>query len=89
MPRPGEWIRVRAVLMPPPPPAAPGAFDFPRQAWFKGLGAVGFAVSKVELTREAGEGGTFTLWLNGRRQDIADRVRGKLDPEPAAWRPPS
>ena len=38
-------------------------------------------MSKVELTREAGEGGTFTLWLNGRRQDIADRVRGKLDPE--------
>ena len=48
-PRPGEWIRVRAVLMPPPPPAAPGAFDFPRQAWFKGLGGVGFAVGKVEL----------------------------------------
>ena len=80
-PRPGEWISVRAVLMPPPPPAAPGAFDFPRQAWFKRLGAVGFAVGKIELTPEAGEGGTFNLWLDGRRLDIADRVRARLDPE--------
>ena len=67
--------------MPPPPPAAPGAFDFPRQAWFKRLGAVGFAVGKIELTPEAGEGGTFNLWLDGRRLDIADRVRARLDPE--------
>ena len=80
-PRPGEWIRVRSVLMPPPPPAAPGAFDFPRQAWFKGLGAVGFAVGKIERVPDAGSAWTFSLWLNGRRQDIAERVRGKLDLE--------
>ena len=30
--RPGEWVRVRAILMPPPPPSAPGAFDYQRQA---------------------------------------------------------
>ncbi len=40
---PGMRIRVRATLMPPPSPAAPGAFDFPRLAWFASLGAVGFS----------------------------------------------
>ncbi|HIJ64285.1 MAG TPA: DUF4131 domain-containing protein, partial [Rhodospirillaceae bacterium] len=35
--RPGWRVSLPAVLMPPPPPAAPGAFDFPRQAWFKRL----------------------------------------------------
>ncbi len=67
--------------MPPPPPAAPGAFDFPRQAWFKGLGPVGFAVGKIELVAEAASTASFSLWLNGRRQEIAERVRGNLDPE--------
>ena len=80
-PRPGEWIRVRAVLMPPPPPAAPGAFDFPRQAWFKGLGAVGFAVGKIEHLADAESALSLSLWLNGRRQVIAERVREKLAPE--------
>ena len=80
-PRPGDRIRVRSVLMPPPPPAAPGAFDFPRQAWFRGLGAVGFAVGKIERVPEASSTGTLSLWLNGRRQDIAERVRSRLDVE--------
>ena len=37
--------------------------------------------AKVELTPGAGEGGTFTRWLNGRRQDIAERIRASLGPE--------
>src|SRR6185437_7763744 len=30
---PGEWLKLRAVLMPPPGPAMPGAYDFQRRAW--------------------------------------------------------
>ena len=41
---PGDWVRLRAVLRPPPAPVAPGARDFARQAKFARLGAVGFAV---------------------------------------------
>jgi competence protein ComEC len=44
----GETVRVMAVLMPPPAPSAPGAFNFPRMAWFDGLGAVGYAVGTPE-----------------------------------------
>ncbi len=45
--KPGDRVRLRAVLQPPPGPAAPGAFDFARQAYFQGIGAVGYAVSAI------------------------------------------
>jgi competence protein ComEC len=40
---PGAKIRVKALLDPPPSPAAPGAYDFARDAWFEGDGGVGLA----------------------------------------------
>ncbi|HEX9771072.1 MAG TPA: ComEC/Rec2 family competence protein [Kiloniellales bacterium] len=45
--KPGDQVRLRAVLQPPPGPSAPGAFDFARQAYFQRIGAVGYAVSAV------------------------------------------
>src|SRR5512145_475038 len=45
--RPGDRITVLAELLAPPGPAAPGAFDYQRQAWFEGIGAVGFAYGAV------------------------------------------
>jgi competence protein ComEC len=44
----GSKIRIRAILLPPPGPAVPGGFDFARASWFKGIGAVGFAVGRPE-----------------------------------------
>jgi competence protein ComEC len=44
IPAPGQAVRLRAMLGPPPPPAAPGAYDFARDAWFHGVGGVGFAI---------------------------------------------
>ncbi len=78
---PGDWVSLRAVLYPPSPPAAPGAFDFSRQAFFQGLGGVGYAVSGVRLTtRPEGEGsGGAKAWLAGLRQRIAERVRARLE----------
>lgn len=46
---PGALVRLRARLMPPPPAALPGAYDFARFAWFKGIGATGRALDPVEL----------------------------------------
>ena len=48
-PVPGLSVRVRAVLMPPPEPAAPGAYDFARALYFKGIGAVGYAVGGLQV----------------------------------------
>jgi len=40
-PAKGAHVSVRARLMPPAPPLIPGGYDFARQAWFSGIGAVG------------------------------------------------
>jgi competence protein ComEC len=45
---PGDRVRLRARLQRPLPPPLPGAFDFARQAWFDGLGAMGFALGPAE-----------------------------------------
>ncbi len=45
---PGAAVRLIALLNPPPPPAAPGAFDFARSAYFLGVGGVGVALKAPE-----------------------------------------
>ncbi len=44
---PGDWIRVRTTVRPPPSPVAPGYFDFGRKLWFEGVGGIGFTLSPV------------------------------------------
>jgi len=74
---PGMRIRVRATLMPPPSPAAPGAFDFPRMAWFASLGAVGFTTSRAKI--ESTDASGFSIRVSRLRQRIGSRVRASLD----------
>lgn len=45
---PGKWVHLKAVLLPPPAPAAPGDYDFGRAAFYLRLGAVGYAYGKPE-----------------------------------------
>ena len=54
--RPGDRVSMRATLRPPPGPALPGAFDFGRQAFFQGFGAVGFSVGRVRVLSPAPAG---------------------------------
>lgn len=76
----GSWVRVRAMLSPPAAPAAPGAFDFARFAWFQQLGAVGYSVSRPRAVEAPdanggdGWGKAVTLWLNGVRQTLTRRI---------------
>lgn len=46
---PGQRITLKAVLLPPPAPAYPGAYDFQRDSYFKQIGAVGYSISDVEI----------------------------------------
>jgi len=72
LPRPGDRIRLRAGLMPPPPPSMPGDFDYARQLWFQGIGAVGFAIGSPEIIEKAqGLRGLSTR----QRIRIADSIR--------------
>ena len=52
---PGNAVRLKATLSPPPGPALPGDYDFARAAWFQGLGAVGYATAAPELVASAVE----------------------------------
>jgi competence protein ComEC len=75
----GDEIAVRAILLPPPPPAAPGAYDFQRQAYFQRIGAVGFALDEPEILKRAGEDGfSFAEWLERLRQGITERIVAQL-----------
>jgi len=47
VPRPGDAVSVFAILNPPPGPAAPGAYDFGRTAWFQSMGGVGFELGQT------------------------------------------
>ena len=74
---PGDWVALRAVLMPPSPPAAPGAFDFARYAWFDRLGAVGYAVNAPVIV--AGDSAGARAWLAAVRHRLSMRISASLD----------
>jgi competence protein ComEC len=76
----GDRIAVKAILQPPPPPAAPGAYDFQRQAYFDRLGAVGYAIGDVRVVKA--DVSDWRVWLNGARQDVVERVLAAV-PGPA------
>lgn len=71
-PREGDEVAVRAVLLPLSAPVLPGAFDFQRHGWFKGLGATGFAISGLQVLAPRKEG----FFFERLRQDIRARVHG-------------
>jgi competence protein ComEC len=70
---PGDRVRLRAHLMAPSPPVEPHGFDFARQAWFEGLGAVGYALVAPELLSRADRRG-WSLGLAALRQTIAHEI---------------
>jgi competence protein ComEC len=91
---PGRRVRLRAVLRPPPEPAAPGAFDFARRAYFRGLGGVGFAYGKVRAAARPSDspddGHTTTIpfvsrtWWTRLRLVTSERILAALPGESGA-----
>lgn len=83
MPAVGERIRVVGVLMPPPAPAAPGAYDFGRAAWFARIGAVGYAMGAPATIAAPAPGDgppeSASVRLTGIRHDLSLRIRAALD----------
>jgi len=77
---PGEWLTLRAVLMPPPGPAMPGAYDFQRRAWFDRLGAVGFALGTPMIVPAPDGSGPSRLWalIEATRTNVTARIHAAL-----------
>lgn len=89
---PGDWVRGRAKLGPPPEPAAPGAYDFARAAYFKQLGAVGFAYGRFELwpgefleaSVSAQASRSWEVWWADLRHRLSERIVTALPGDPGA-----
>ena len=47
--RPGDAIAATARLLPPPEAARPGGYDFARDAYFQGIGAVGSLLGAIRI----------------------------------------
>ena len=78
---PGDTAKLRAILIPPPEPVAPGAYDFARQAWFDRIGAVGFAVSaakKIEKTKNETLWEQVKIFIWRAQARLAERIRSTL-----------
>ncbi len=83
----GSAVRMRATLMPPSEPALPGDYDFGRQAWFAGIGAVGYSLSPPALDHAAAEPPADLAWwarVQRFRQAIGARVSAVLPGETGA-----
>ncbi|MEL6211172.1 MAG: DUF4131 domain-containing protein, partial [Pseudomonadota bacterium] len=74
---PGRYVRCRVVLRPPPAPAISGDYDFRRQAFFEGLGAVGYVQGRCRggaLGAPPGILGRSNLWIDSQRRRLAEYV---------------
>jgi competence protein ComEC len=82
-PATGDVLRVKARLMPPEPPSFPGGWDLQRDAYFAGMGAYGYALTRAAILGHAAPGGIGAR-IQALRETIAGRIEAVLpDPEGA------
>ena len=72
----GATIRATMRLIPPARPLEPGGYDFAREAWFMGIGAVGNIVSRVERIEAADPpvGLRLVAAIDRARNDLTRRI---------------
>lgn len=75
----GARVRMKARLMPPSAPILPGAYDFARAAWFKGLAATGSVIGEIEVVEEAGNRNST---IAQAQRFLSAHVRTRLDGAP-------
>ncbi|MEP3420772.1 MAG: ComEC/Rec2 family competence protein [Erythrobacter sp.] len=72
----GAVVRLRARLMPPASPMLPGAYDFARAAWFKGLAATGSVMGAVEIVEPAPKASGMVAAQRALSSHVRNRVDG-------------
>lgn len=72
----GSAVDLFAVLMPPPRPVAPGAYDFARRSYFAGIGAYGYTLARPRpaVLPPAGLAARSSVWLEALAESVAGRV---------------
>ena len=71
--KPGDAVRLKATLAAPAEPAQPGGFDFGRQAWYLGIGGVGYSLTAAQIDTGAADQ-PWQMWATG----AIERVRLKI-----------
>ncbi len=77
---PGDEIKTRAMLWPPAEPVAPGAFDFARQAWFRGLGGTGVTLVAPDVL-STGQLAGWQVTIASLRETVARHVIESMSKE--------
>ena len=75
---PGRFVRCWSVLRPPPMPVIDGDYAFDRQAWYSGLGAVGYVQGRCRggaLGAPTGWRQSAELQIGKARRQLARHVR--------------
>lgn len=78
----GSAVSLRASLAPPAGPALPGGFDFRREAFFRGIGAIGYAIGPVRPWAEAPPPPAMLAWLarlDEARNLLTRRIAGIIE----------
>jgi competence protein ComEC len=84
LPRPGQTVRVLAIVNPPPPPASPGSYDFARDAYFESVGGVGLALRPPEVVAAEAPAPwrlRLAMRVNALRWSLTERIVVALGPE--------
>jgi competence protein ComEC len=81
-PAPGQAVRLKAMLGQPPPPAAPGSYDFARDAWFDSIGGVGFVIGDIAAARLDSPPLRLriSMAVNAFRWSLAQRILARMGP---------
>ncbi|MEM6948047.1 MAG: ComEC/Rec2 family competence protein [Pseudomonadota bacterium] len=81
---PGRFVRCFGVLRPPPAPSISGDYNFRREAWFRGLGGVGYVMGRCQggaLGAPSGIDGQLGVHLSSLRRQFAEFVNQAAGPE--------
>lgn len=75
--KPGDAISATARLLPPPEAARPGGYDFARDAYFQGIGAVGSLIGAITV-RTASEPPPLRLRLAAALDDARNALTRRI-----------
>jgi competence protein ComEC len=86
-PQLGQYMSLRAWLMPLPGPVEPGGYDFARSLWFQGIGATGSGIGVPEVAddRSLDLGWSARAAIEAVRGSIRDRIAKVLPDELAGF----
>ncbi len=77
----GSFVSLTARLNPPPEATRPGAYDFARDLYFQGIGAVGFVTGEIKQASQPAPAGlilAYAAFIDGLRNGIDQRIRAAL-----------